>query len=199
MGRRIIRKEGNVKSRIDFLLIPLIRLFIKEDPKSQTETGAGSEIYYMPGEEKGKESLPSRTDTYIEQVVKYIPSEIVAAYLFLDGILKSSEKVTETFFWGVFLFLLAATPAYIWAITAEKEECTGKVRKPAWDQIVISFFSFAVWVFAIGGPFTYLSWYHPVYGSSLLVLFTFLPPIISKIICRSSAIISCGLKGSLEI
>lgn len=192
MGRRIIRNTENTKSFFDSFLIPIIRLFVKES-KNQTATDADSKTFYLSETEKEKPSVKS--DNYIEQVLKYIPSEIVAAYLFLEGILKSSTKTTELFFWIVFFFMLVVTPFYIWALTSEKDENTGKTRKPAWDQIIISFFSFAVWVFAIGGPFASLPWYDSIYGSTLLVLFTFMPPIISKILCRTSIII-CSQSGN---
>jgi hypothetical protein len=34
--------------------------------------------------------------------------------------------------------------------------------------------AFAVWVFALGGPFAALSFYHSIYGSLVLVLYTLL-------------------------
>ncbi len=199
MGRRIIRRTVNLKSGLDFLLIPLIRLFSKDKQKDSPQTAVESTTYYLSTEEQGKEAPIPRPDNYIEQVLKYIPSEIVAAYLFLDGILRSSDKVTGLFFWAVFLFLLLVTPFYIWAVTSEKAEETGVIKKPAWDQIIVSFFSFAVWVFAIGGPFTYLSWYDPVYGSTLLVLFTFLPPIVSKIVYRTCTLLICRSENTAKM
>ena len=199
MGRRIIRRTVNLKSGLDFFLIPLIRLFSKDKQKDSPQTAVEGTTYYLATEGQDKEVPLPRPDNYIEQVLKYIPSEIVAAYLFLDGILRSSEKVTEMFFWVVFLFLLLVTPFYIWSVTSEKAEDTGAVKKPAWDQIIVSFCSFAVWVFAIGGPFTYMSWYDPVYGSTLLVLFTFLPPIVSKIVCRTCTLLTCRSENTMKL
>lgn len=198
MGRRIVREAVNSKSGFDFLLIPLIRLFTDERPINQPETDGESKNHSLPGEGINGEISPSKPDSYVDQVLKYIPSEIVAAFLFMDGILRSSGKATVLYFWLIFIFLLAITPFYIWAVTSEKVESTGAARKPAWDQIIISFFSFAVWVFAIGGPFKFLSWYDPAYGSTSLVLFTFLPPIISKIISRASSIIIYWPKNSMK-
>ena len=112
-------------------------------------------------------------DNYISRLFKYIPSEIVAIYLSIDTIFKSTnitQCILHTLSWIVFLVLLILTPFYLWRVT--------KVTKTT--QLVISTLSFVVWVFALSGPFAFLSWYQPVYGSVLLILFTFLIPIISE-------------------
>lgn len=192
MWRRIIRNTSQAKSGLDFFLLPIIRLFHKNE--AQISNVSKQAISMNPAGEGEKDSQPPfpRPDNYIEQVLKYIPSEIVAAYLFAEGILKSIDRAAEAASWIVFAFLLLVTPFYIWATTTEKPDKEETARKAAaWDQIIISFLSFGVWVFAIGGPFAFLSWYNPVYGSVLLVLFTFLPPIITKIICRTFSLASC--------
>jgi hypothetical protein len=55
------------------------------------------------------------------------------------------------------------TPLYLFFVQ--------KVKKA--KQLILSTLSFAVWVFALGGPFTLLSWYDPLYGALLLPVFTF--------------------------
>ena len=39
------------------------------------------------------------------------------------------------------------------------------------QQHIISFLSFVVWVFALGGPFLLFSWYNPLYGEILLPVY----------------------------
>jgi hypothetical protein len=104
--------------------------------------------------------------------VKYIPAEIVAGYVFLEGILKSAVGVSPIAGWLVFVALWIITPLYTWRTT----KFPG--LNIAYTQIVIATVSFPVWVFALGGPFAGLGWYNSVYGSILLVLYTFVPPII---------------------
>src|SRR5204863_370289 len=43
---------------------------------------------------------------------------------------------------------------------------------PALVQITLATIAFGVWVFALGGPFISLTFYRPLYGALVLVLFT---------------------------
>jgi hypothetical protein len=40
-----------------------------------------------------------------------------------------------------------------------------------WLQLVLTTAAFAVWLFAIGGPFRFESWYEPFVGSIVLAVF----------------------------
>jgi hypothetical protein len=121
-------------------------------------------------------SMPMQTtaDDYMTKLVKYIPAEIIAVYLFINGIVTALTAPSAVLSWGVFALLLLLTPLYIWRVTNDK------ALPPAWDQMLVAFISFAVWVFAIGGPFTTLVWYNPLYGSILVALFTLVIPMIRK-------------------
>lgn len=108
-------------------------------------------------------------DEYTSRLLKFIPAEVVAVYLALDGVVKAAaSQLPHKTLWVVFLVLLIATPLYLWRVA--------KVTKKA--QLVVSTVSFAVWVFTLGGPFAGLSWYQPAYGAMLLPLYTFLIPVI---------------------
>ena len=111
-------------------------------------------------------------DDYPTKLIKYIPAEIVAAFVVVDGILRSAPQVPTAVYWIIFLVLLIFTPLYIWRVTTEPN------KPPAIAQILISTSSFFVWVFALGGPFSYLDWYQPVYGALVLPIFTLLIPIV---------------------
>ena len=69
---------------------------------------------------------------------------------------------------GVFIVMLLMTPFFLHLVQ--------KVKKKR--QLGISTVSFAVWAFALGGPFTQFPypWYHPIYGALLLPIFTFTIP-----------------------
>jgi hypothetical protein len=107
-------------------------------------------------------------DDYASKLLKYIPVEAVAAYLTLDGILRSfrDERSVEGWFWVAFGVGLVGTPLYLWRLA--------KVTKKL--QLLISTVAFAVWVFSLGGPFacSFESWYKPFYGTIVLVIYTFL-------------------------
>ena len=111
-------------------------------------------------------------DDYTTKLIKYIPADIVAAFVVLDGILRSAAQVPTEVYWIVFFVLLILTPLYIWRVTTEPN------KPPAIAQILISTISFFVWVFALGGPFTHLDWYQPVYGALVLPIFTLAIPIV---------------------
>jgi hypothetical protein len=106
-------------------------------------------------------------DTYFDRVVKYIPADIIAAWTAATGLIASATNVpSKLLSWIVFGVGLVLTP---WWIQAQ----TSKPGLPsARTQIMIGTLAFAVWVFALGGPFTGLSFYRPLYGSLLLILFT---------------------------
>lgn len=120
----------------------------------------------------------SRTTSYFEKLIKYIPAELIAAHTAIDGILREelvSNPIASWLYWGVFLFLLVLTPLYVKYRPTEEAE-----RQSVRYHCCAATVSFAVWVFALGGPFV-ITWpeiYRPVYGSLLLILTTLTIPII---------------------
>lgn len=116
------------------------------------------------------ESLP---DDYLTKLMKYIPGEIVAAFLAINGFLISVKSPNIYMIWGIFIVLIIFTVLYTKYITDERDKPVAKT------QIVISTIAFIIWVFTIGGPFAYYGWYEPYYGSILLVFFTLGVPLIS--------------------
>lgn len=83
-------------------------------------------------------------DTYLERIAKYVPSEILAAYIFLLGITAGTSSVNR--FWivlGVSVFCFALTPFYL-SRMADRNEPKGL-------HLVIGTAAFAVWAYAIGG------------------------------------------------
>ena len=106
-------------------------------------------------------------DGYFDKVVKYIPADIVGAWVFASSAIKEASGVPVTAtLWIAFAVLLVITPLWTWRWTSLRG------TPPARTQIVISTVSFAVWVFALGGPFATLGFYRPLFGSLILVLFS---------------------------
>ena len=101
----------------------------------------------------------------MDRLLKYIPAEIVTVFILVQGLVMQMDHDSDPFkpvLWGLFLLFVLLTPLYLWRIL--------KVKKIT--QLVISLVAFVVWVFALGGPFTTLSWYDPLYGEILLPVFT---------------------------
>ena len=106
-------------------------------------------------------------DKYMSRLIKYIPGEIIALYIYLETVVRSLPQ-NETLYWSVFTFCFLATPLYLW----RKEKVSKKL------QLLISTVSFFVWVFAVGGPFASLTWYNAVYGVIGLPVYTFLVSLV---------------------
>jgi hypothetical protein len=130
-------------------------------------SGSESEAYNF--EFSQKSSMPDKSaghgapDGYPSRLLKYVPAEVVTLFVALDALVRPPADVPLAVYWGVFLFCLVGTYFYLWRVA--------KVRKQT--QLLISTVAFAVWVFALGGPFAQLDWYAPVYGALLLPIFTF--------------------------
>lgn len=106
-------------------------------------------------------------DTYFDKVVKYIPADIVAAWVAVSGLIKSAVNVpANTVLWICFLVGLLLTAGWIWKQTTVANQTT------AVKQIIVSTIAFGVWVFALGAPFDALEWYRPLYASLLLIGYT---------------------------
>ena len=106
--------------------------------------------------------------------MKYIPSEIVGVWITIKTMVEGNSNVPANgILWGIFIFCLFLTFAYIRLLP------TGSKRKPTIKQGIISVGAFIVWAIAIGGkPFISISWYQPIYGSILMVLYTVVIPLI---------------------
>jgi hypothetical protein len=112
-------------------------------------------------------------DTYFDKVVKYIPADIVAAWLAATGAIAEAKSAPGVgLLWVVFGLLLVLTP--LWTIRQTRQP-----GKPvAKTQALIATGSFAVWVFAVGGPFARISGYRPLYGTLALIAYTLVVALI---------------------
>ncbi len=112
----------------------------------------------------------AEADDYGTRLLKYIPAEVVAVYVFIQGILSQagSPGPNPVLLWIVFGLIFVLTPVYLIRVQ--------KVTKVV--QLTICTIAFAIWVFSLGGPFALYSWYQPLYGAVLLPLFTFTAGIV---------------------
>jgi hypothetical protein len=105
-------------------------------------------------------------DSYASRVVKYVPGDIVAAWLALSALLAAQDKPRTTLLWWCFGVMCVATPLWIVRTT----RIAG--RGPAVTQAGVSTVAFGVWVFATGVPFSAYGFYEPSLGGVALILFT---------------------------
>ncbi len=113
-------------------------------------------------------------DTYFDRFVKYIPTDIIFAWVATLGFINSSASIPKNaLLWIMFALFTLITAAW----TLKQTHIPG--TPPAITQTIISTGAFIVFAFAIGKPFEVLSFYKPVYGSILLTLYM---PLVSFII-----------------
>jgi len=117
-------------------------------------------------------------DDYLSRVLKHIPTEIVMAYVSIEGVLRTTystsvpheREMLLKLLWIVAAALTILTPLWLWRV----------MRVKRFEQLFISTLSFPVWLFALGGPFALQDWYEPAFGAVVLPLYTLLVPIISR-------------------
>ena len=120
-----------------------------------------------------------KEDNYIQKVVGYIPGEIVAVYTTASGLALSAEGVpTVLVLWIVAGVLLVLTPLWLYYATAVPG------RSASWFQVVAGTLAYVCWVFALSGG-TLFAWYHPLYGSLLLLFYTLAAPLAEKMLARA--------------
>lgn len=108
-------------------------------------------------------------DNYGDRLRKYIPAEAVGFWLAISGIIQSAGDDVPKL--GLLWLFLVIGLVFTFAWTHRRTKEPGKPM--ARTQILISCVAFLVWVFASGGPLaTSLSFYHPIYGSLLLITYT---------------------------
>jgi hypothetical protein len=125
----------------------------------------------------------NREDTYFEKLLKYVPGDIVAAFVALDGIIRDQIIPHNLYLqWGVFVGLLILAPLY--AVYRPSSPPPPSLQAKRTFHAVAALVAFTVWVFALGGPFaaTWPDIYRPVYGTVLLIFTTLVIPLFEKVI-----------------
>ncbi len=111
----------------------------------------------------GGVAVPSEDD-YLTKVVKCIPPEVLAAYLFMAGVIDSNVTGRHDHaIWlgGLLIGILVLTVPYDLRV----------LKIVRWSQIAMSVLGIAVYVFAVGGWFATTTWYHQWYASIVVPVF----------------------------
>ena len=115
---------------------------------------------------------PKKPDDYRDRLIKYIPGDIVAIYLSILALIKTADPHKTPIImieWIIFVI--------IFVVSIPWQRRVMKIDK--WQQIAIGSLAFVIWAISLGDPFatSWSAWYQPLYGSILLMLFTFLSPL----------------------
>jgi len=116
-------------------------------------------------------------DTFFDRVVKYIPAEIVSAWVAAKGLVESTTIPSKQMvLWICFVVGLALTALYSLKVTAVPGQ------QPAYRQTTIATIAFLVWVLALGEPFATLlgKTQQSLYGSLLLIAYTLIVALLVK-------------------
>jgi hypothetical protein len=140
-------------------------------------------------EGKDREPEKSETQSYTEQIIKYIPAEVVAFYIpalaaAID--LKSTTTGTATtssvygnVLWVI--FSLAFLGMIIYGYKTAKKDLTDQkidnVPQRSLLKTAISTLAFVIWAIYLGGPFVGIQGY-ATYGTLAILGFTFFTPAI---------------------
>jgi hypothetical protein len=115
------------------------------------------------GPAPGEVSVPTEDD-YLTKVVKYVPVEILAAYLFMASVIDSNvtgKHDRASWLGGLLIGTLVLTVPYDLSV----------LNVVRWQQVAISVVGIAVYVFALGGWFGTTTWYHQWYASIVVPVF----------------------------
>ena len=127
---------------------------------------------HPPGAPAAAGAQPVEIDTYFDKVVKYIPADVVAAWVAVTGLVSSARDIPrQMMLWVAFGIGLILTAWWTW------QQAAMPGRRPPVTQAIVSTGAFAVWVFALGGPFQDVPG-REVYGSLLLILYTLVAALI---------------------
>jgi hypothetical protein len=107
---------------------------------------------------------------YKDRLLKLIPSEIVAAYLVIEGMIPSGETHAPLVSLIAVLVLLILIPFYL--------NKTMNVKRTG--QIILTMVSFIIWIYSLGGPFALYGVHIGYVGSVLLVLWTLVIPLMYR-------------------
>jgi hypothetical protein len=95
---------------------------------------------------------PTPADGYLTRIVKYVPTEFVTIFLTLNSFVgdatgSKSDKLSVSQYWVVFGVLLAANLIYMFFATRQSSQ------PPATTQVIVSTLLYAIFIYAVGGPF----------------------------------------------
>lgn len=140
----------------------------KGTPESlDTQPPAGATV---PGGNQAPGVPPATADDYLTRLVKYIPPEVIGAYLLLAGLIETNldgdDQASQLQIWlGVLLIIMAVLTGLYDRLVL------GVIRK---TQITMSVVGLVVYIFVAGDWFATLGWYETWYSTFALVGFGFL-------------------------
>lgn len=150
----------------------------------------------QPSFRGGRSDAPSRTPaagptaSLTESVTAYIPTEVVAAYVAVIGVLQQPPGDSRVPSWVAFWVFLTMCPLAVWVALARQERSKGlplPVHPHSWPvhtwfNLFAATASFALWGFSLPEtPFQDFAWYESRYGTFALVTGTVVLGLVSPL------------------
>lgn len=111
---------------------------------------------------------------YLERLAKYIPAEMLAAYLTLLPIVASTTDGQPTMRLAlqlvVFIAFVALTPLYLRFMATKGQ--------PKRLHMIVGTGAFVVWAYYQGALFATLGWYHAGLAAVVLVIYTLVSAVL---------------------
>jgi hypothetical protein len=122
-------------------------------------------------------AIAIKEDGYFAKVVKYIPSEVVAVYVLLTGLISTLDAESHQAFWEWVVLGCMLPLSFLYMLRATREEA----KTTPWIQIVIAPIAMASWAFALGGPFVHFEWYNAAVGAIVMILLAACFPLLEEL------------------
>lgn len=135
-----------------------------------TPAAGAAGVAAAPAAGPGAVAVPTE-DGYLTKLLKYVPVEVLGAYLFMAGVVNAnvtSQHDRRMWLGGLLIGILVLTIPYDWQVL-------GIARL---TQVGMSVLGVAVYVFALGGWFATTTWYHQWYASIAVPLFAYLAAVL---------------------
>jgi len=120
--------------------------------------------------------------SYIEQILKNIPAEVIAFYIPALGAAAAGKDTIEATYgylvWAIFFLALLGT--FVYTRRNAKKDLKGKVKyveQRAFWKAVIATVAFFIWALYLGGPLAGITG-HETYGTLAIMGFTFFTPVV---------------------
>jgi hypothetical protein len=122
-------------------------------------------------------------DGYLEALVKNMPSETVAGYLAILGMVSAMQGGGPTWLlWIIWVCFLAATPFYLYLMKPGNET----EKRPWWQVWIFSPIAFFVWSMSAGGAWASVGVAPLVGGVGVILLSGLIFPLISMAVAKAS-------------
>jgi hypothetical protein len=140
------------------------------------DRSAAPQLARAAGAQPAKQTAPDLS-AYWDRLKNLIPAEVSAFYIAAQGVIPADQKIG---LWILAAACLVFTAVFI-AVQSQTEENNPARKYPIdWAHVVISCISFAVWVYALGGPFADAGLYVPWAATLVMMGWTFIVPLLYK-------------------